>query len=67
MTKQEITLLKSYLVNEDLRIAQEISDLKSKLRYRKIDVTDCIELSLLLTRYEDFKHFEMIISRLLKL
>ena len=67
MTKQEMILLKSYLVNEDMRLHDEITEMKTKLRYRNIDITDCFELCLLLTRYEDFKHFEMIIRRLLKI
>ena len=67
MTEKERELLKSWLLNEDIRIDSEIAELKSRLRYRKIDIVDCIELALLINRYEDFKQFSSVVYRLLHL
>lgn len=67
MTEKERELLKSWLMNEDIRIDSEITELKSRLRYRKIDIVDCIELALLINRYEDFKQFSSVVNRLLHL
>lgn len=67
MTEKERELLKAWLLNEDIRIDSEIAELKSRLRYRKIDIVDCIELALLINRYEDFKQFASVVNRLLHL
>lgn len=67
MTEKEQELLKAWLLNEDIRIDQEIAELKSRLRYRKIDIVDCIELALLINRYQDFKQFSSVVERLLNL
>lgn len=67
MTEKEKELLKAWLLNEDVRIDQEIMELKARIRYRKIDIVDCIELALLINRYQDFKQFAGVIERLLNL
>lgn len=67
LTEKERELLKSWLLNEDLRIDNEIIEMKSRLRYRKIDIVDCIELALLINRYQDFKQFASVVERLLNL
>lgn len=67
MTEKERELLKAWLLNEDLRIDNEIMELKSRLRYRQIDIVDCIELALLINRYQDFKQFSSVVERLLNL
>lgn len=67
MTEKERELLKSWLLNEDMRIDNEIMELKSRLRYRNIDIVDCIELALLINRYQDFRQFSSVVERLLNL
>lgn len=67
VTEKERELLKAWLLNEDVRIDEEISELKARLRYRKIDIVDCIELALLINRYQDFKQFASMVERLLNL
>lgn len=67
MTEKEREILKAWLLNEDIRIDSEIVELKSRLRYWKIDIVDCIELALLINRYEDFKQFSNVVNRLLHL
>lgn len=67
MTEKEKELLKAWILNEDFRIDNEIIEMKSRLRYRKIDIVDCIELALLINRYQDFKQFASVVERLLNL
>lgn len=67
VTEKERELLKAWLLNEDIRIDSEIMELKSRLRYRQIDIVDCIELALLINRYQDFKQFSNVVERLLNL
>ena len=67
MTAQEKAILMSWLVNEDICLHDECQQLRSNLRYRKIDCVDCFEFALIIQRYEDFKQYAAIIRRLLKL
>lgn len=67
MTEKEKTLLQSWLLSEDIRLEEELQQLQARIRYRKIDVVDCIELALLIERYQDFKEFAKTVDRLLHL
>lgn len=67
MTEKEKTLIKSYLVSEDFRKSEEIRELQSRVRFRKIDIVDCIELALCIERYDSFKEFSRCIHRLLEM
>lgn len=67
MTAQERTFLLSWLVNEDIRLHDECAQMRSNLRYRRIDTVDCFEFALTLQRYEDFRQYASIIRRLLKI
>lgn len=65
MTKPEKELLLSWIVNEEARLADEISTLRNNIRFRKVDIVDCFELALAMQRYSDFSEFSLIILRLL--
>lgn len=67
MTEKERELISAYIVNEDIRLDDSIRGYVSKLRYRSIDITDCVELMLLIQEYEDFKRFALAVIRLLHL
>ena len=67
LTEKERELISAYIVNEDIRFDESIRHYVSRLRYRSIDITDCVELMLLIQEYEDFKRFVFAIIRLLKL
>lgn len=67
MTEKERELISAYIVNEDIRLDESIRHYVSRLRYRSIDITDCVELMLLIQEYEDFKRFAFALIRLLKL
>lgn len=65
MTNQEKELLLSWVVNEEIRLSDEVSQLRQNLRFRKIDLLDCFELAIAMQRYSDFTEFSLILLRLL--
>lgn len=67
MTEREKELLLSWIVNEESRLEDDVSELRSRVRYRRIDVSDCFELALALERLDDFREFALIVLRLLHL
>lgn len=67
MRKCEIDLLMAYIVNEESRIEGELVELRNRIRFRRIDVADCVELMLTLQRLEDFREFSLTVIRLLNL
>lgn len=67
MRQTEIDLLMAYFVNEEIRIESELVELRNRIRFRRIDVTDCVELMLTLQRLEDFREFALTVIRLLNL
>lgn len=44
MNQKEITLLMSYILNNRERLQDEVRQLQSNVRFRRIDSTDCTEL-----------------------
>lgn len=67
MTEKEKEMLLAWLVNEDLRLDNEIIELQSRLRFRPVGVGDCFELALAKQRREDFTEFALTVLRLLRL
>lgn len=67
MKQSEKDLLWAWLTNEEIRIENELTELRNRIRFRRIDITDCIELMLTLQRLEDFRDFAIILIRLLNL
>ena len=67
MTAKEKELLLSFIVNEDVRICDEINELRQIIRFRRPDMSDCFELILAQQRYSDFKYYMDIVYRLLGL
>lgn len=67
MRRSEIELLMAFIVNEEARIENELIELRNRIRFRRIDVADCVELMLTLQRLEDFRDFALVVIRLLKL
>lgn len=55
MKKSELTLLYSYILNNDIRLKNEINTRQAHLRFREVNVTDCIELACLINQYDTFK------------
>lgn len=65
MTEKEKELLLAWVTNEQLRLDQELIDLKNRIRFRKIDITDNIEMIILQQRVLDFEEFAKMVIRLL--
>ena len=47
MTEKEKELLLAWIVNEQLRLDQELSEFRQRVRFRRIDVSDNFEMILL--------------------
>lgn len=67
MKQSELTLFYSYIYNNLVRLKNEIRALQSNLRYREIDVIDCIELAFAIERYNNFVEITNQIKSLLNL
>jgi len=67
MTEKEKELILAWIVNEQLRIDQELSELRQRVRFRRIDVADNFEMILLQQRAADFEEFSRVLLRLLRL
>lgn len=65
MRESEKELLLSWIVNEEARLESELIELRNRIRFRHIDITDNFEMILLQQRLEDFKDFSLILLRLL--
>lgn len=67
MTEKEKELLLAWVTNEQLRLDQELIDLKNRIRFRRIDIIDNIEMIILQQRISDFEEFSKMLFRLLNL
>lgn len=67
MTKNEKELLLSWIVNEEIRLSNELHQLRNTLRFRRIDISDCFELAVMQQRYTDFCDFVLVLGQLVDL
>lgn len=67
MNQKEITLLMAYIYNNTDRLEDEVSQLQSNVRFRKIDSADSMELTKSLIYLEAFKEITTNIRCLLSL
>lgn len=65
VTEKEKELLLAWITNEQLRLDQELIDLRNRIRFRRIDITDNIEMIILQQRCQDFEEFAKMVIRLL--
>ena len=65
MTEKE--LLWAYFINEEMRLENEFIELQNRVRFRHIDINDCVEMQLSLQRLDDFREFALTVIRLLNL
>ncbi len=54
MTNKEISLVFSYIYSQRVNLERQINDFQSRLRYRNITETECLEFALLKERYNMF-------------
>lgn len=55
MTQKELTLLYSYILNNRVRLENDVTNAQNNIRFRKIDIVDCIELIHVQVQLETFK------------
>lgn len=67
MTQKEMMILCSYIYNNRVQLEHEVHQLQNNIRFRRIDVTDCMELTCALQRLDTFIEVTNDIMNLLKL
>ncbi len=67
MNQKEITLLMAYIYNNTDRLEDEVKQLQSNVRFRRIDSADSMELTKSLIYLEAFKEITTHIRCLLNL
>lgn len=67
MKKSEVAMIYSYFINLRSRLENEVSQLQSNLRYRRVDTVDCIELSTAIERLNMFLEISNSIVLILQL
>lgn len=67
MREGEKALLKAWILNESQRIDNELTERRNRIRFRDIDICDCLEMLLILQRRNDFEEFARTMYRLLHL
>lgn len=67
MTEHEIHLLYCYLIHRGQQLEEELSEIQSHIRYRRVDSCDCLELAIAIERLQAFREFSANVVALLKL
>ncbi|MDE6775302.1 MAG: hypothetical protein K2J37_03245 [Ruminococcus sp.] len=67
MTQKEMMILCSYIYNNRVQLEHEVHQLQNNIRFRRIDVADCVELICALQRLDTFIEVTNNIMDLLKL
>lgn len=67
MTDKEKMLLCSYIYNNRVQLEHEVHQLQNNIRFRRVDVADCVELICALQRLDTFKEVTNHVMMLLKL
>ena len=67
ITKKEKILLYSYIYNQRQQLESELLQAQTNIRYRRIDVVDCTELTCTIERLNTFNQVTKDIMNLLRL
>lgn len=67
MNQHEISLLFGYIHNNQCRLEEEVSQLQTNVRFRRIDSPDCMELLKATIYLEAFREITRDIRHLLSL
>ncbi len=67
MGKRQKEIFLMYLNNTRDRMEEDIRTLRQQLRYRNVDVVDCLELLLALERFNAFQEFSRNAKAILRL
>lgn len=65
MTQKELLL--AYFYNNRCRLEEEVKQLQSNLRFRKVDISDCVELACAIQRLETFSEVTRHVMAILKI
>lgn len=66
MKERELCLIYSYILNHQTSLEQELAQLQTNIRYRRIDHVDCLELICAVERLNTFKETTKDILTLIK-
>lgn len=67
MREKEKALIYSYILHNKAELEATVRQLQSNLRFRKIDITDCMELAVNIQRLDTFNEVTGHILMLLKM
>lgn len=67
MTEHETQLLYCYLIHRQGALEDELQEIQSHIRYRRVDSCDCLELAVAIERLQAFREFSADVVALLKL
>ncbi len=65
MTQKDLLL--AYFYNNRCRLEEEVKQLQTNVRFRKIDITDCVELICAIQRLETFSEVTRHVMAILKI
>lgn len=67
MNQKEQERLLEYLLNELIRLENDVVDCQNHVRWRKPDEVDCLECLLAITRLKAFREFSAAVTAILSL
>ena len=65
MTQKELLL--AYFYNNRCRLEDEVKQLQTNIRFRKVDISDCVELACAIQRLETFSEVTRHVMTILKM
>lgn len=65
MTQKELLL--AYFYNNRCRLEDEVKQLQTNIRFRKVDIADCVELACAIQRLETFSEVTRHVLAILKI
>lgn len=65
MTQKELLL--AYFYNNRCRLEDEVNQLQTNIRFRKVDIADCVELACAIQRLETFSEVTRHVMAILKI
>lgn len=67
MNRKEQEILLEYLLNELIRLENDVTDCQNRMRWRRPDEIDCIETAIAIARLNAFKEFSAAVTAILSL
>lgn len=66
MNKREKEMLLAYLLNEHTRKQDDLIECQNRMRWRRIDEVDCVEMTIAIARLKAFEEFQTAVLSILK-